>query len=56
MVLIDKFKYLPDELICNIISYTNVIAYRNGKYINRLKENYERDKLLERIPRPIYVG
>jgi hypothetical protein len=55
MILIEKFKDLPDELIIIIINYTNVVVYRNGKYIDRLKKNYERDVLLKRIPRPIYI-
>jgi hypothetical protein len=55
MKLIEKFKDLPDELIIIIINYTNVVVYRNGKYIDRLKKNYERDVLLKRIPRPIYI-
>lgn len=55
MNLIEKFKDLPDDLIIIIINYTNVVVYRNGKYIDRLKKNYERDILLKRIPRPIYI-
>jgi hypothetical protein len=55
MELIEEFRYIPHKIIRNIISYTDVIAYRNGKYIDRLKKNYERDVLLKRIPRPIYI-
>jgi hypothetical protein len=55
MDLIEEFRYLPNNVISNIIGYTDVISYRNGKYINRLKKNDERDVLLKRIPRPIYV-
>lgn len=51
--LIDKFKTLPDELIHNIVNYTDVIVYRHGKYINRLHYNDERYKILMSIPKPI---
>ena len=55
MELIEEFRHLPNKIINNIISYTDTIVYRNGKYIDRLKKNYERDVLIKRIPRPIYV-
>ena len=55
MELIEKFKHLPNKIIRNIINYTNVVVYRTGKYIDRLKKNHERELLLKRIPRPIYV-
>lgn len=54
--LIEKFKYLPDELIHIIINYTDVLVYRHGKYINRLNKADERYNLLTRIPRPITHG
>ncbi len=54
--LIDKFKNLPDELIHHIINYTNVLVYRHGKYINRLKKTDKRLKILENIPKPIKIG
>lgn len=38
MELIEKFKYLPDEIIHTIINYTDVIVNRHGKYINRIKK------------------
>jgi hypothetical protein len=38
MELIEKFKNLPDELIHMIINYTDVVVYRHGKYINRIKK------------------
>lgn len=56
MELIEKFKELPDELIHIIINYTDVIVYRHGKYINRIKKNDYRYNLLSRVPRPIYIG
>ena len=54
--LIDKFKYLPDELIHIIINYTDVIVYRHGKYINRLNKDDKRYDLISSIPRPIKIG
>ena len=56
MSLIDKFKFLPNVLINKIINYTNVITYRDGKYIDKISKNDERYKLLEKISRPIKVG
>jgi hypothetical protein len=56
MELLEEFRYLPNKIINNIISYTDTIVYRNGKYIDRLKKNHERERVLKRIPRPIYVG
>ena len=56
MSLIDKFKFLPLVLINKIINYTNVITYRDGKYIDKISKNDERYKLLEKISRPIKVG
>jgi len=54
--LIEKFKYLPDELIHIIINYTNVLVYRHGSYINRLNKSDNRYNLIYNIPRPIKVG
>jgi hypothetical protein len=54
--LIDKFKNLPDELIHNIINYTDVVVYRNGKYINRLNKKDERYKVVMSIPTPMKIG
>lgn len=56
MKLIDNFKYLPNDIVQNIVNYTDVIVYRYGKYINRIKKNDIRIILLTRIPRPIYNG
>ena len=56
MQLIEKFKYLPDEIIHIIINYTNIVVYRHGKYINRIKKNNDIDFLIKRIPRPIHIG
>lgn len=54
--LIEKFKYLPDELIHIIINYTDVIVYRHGKYINRLNKTDNRYNLVYSVPRPIFIG
>jgi|LakMenE01Jun11ns_1017448.scaffolds.fasta_scaffold8772207_1 hypothetical protein len=56
MKLIEKIKNLPDELIHMIINYTDVVVYRHGKYLNRIKKNDYMYNLLRRIPRPIYIG
>ncbi len=55
MELIDKFKKLPDELKHIIINYTNVIVYRHGKYINRVRKSDEKYRILYNIPKPISV-
>jgi hypothetical protein len=55
-ILSDKFKFLPDVLIQQIINYTNVVVYRNGRYINRLKINDKNYSNINKIPRPIRYG
>jgi hypothetical protein len=55
IMLLDKFKYLPDEIVQIIINYTNIVVYRNGKYINRLNKNDNRKYLVSNIPRPILI-
>ena len=54
--LIEKFKYLPDEIIHQIINFTDVVVYRHGKYINRINRGDNRYKIFERIPKPIKIG
>ena len=54
--LLEKFKYLPDELIQKIINYTDIVSYRHGKYINRINKNDNRYNLLKKITRPIFIG
>ena len=56
MELIEKFKNLPDEIIHIIVNYTDVVVYRHGKYINRFTKNDNRYTLLNKIPRPIFIG
>jgi len=47
------FSKLPIEIINKIINYTNVIVYRYGKYINRIKKDDKRYLKIFTIPRPI---
>lgn len=54
-MLIDKFKYLPDVIIHYILEYTNIIRYRHGKYIDRLKITDEHKCIIEKIPALIYT-
>ena len=43
----------PDELKQKILNYTNVITFRNGKYINKISPLDERYKLLQCVPKKI---
>jgi hypothetical protein len=57
MELIENFKYLPDTLIHKIVNYTDVLIYRNGKYISRFRKNDERYIILyHKIVKPVYIG
>ncbi len=49
-------KKLPIELVNKIINYTDVVAFRNGKYINRILKTDERYEKLNKIPKPMKVG
>jgi len=55
-ILIEEFKKLPDVIIHNIINYTDIVVYRNGKYINRILRQDKRYNVLKKIPIPIKVG
>ena len=48
------FSKLPSDMIINIIGYNDVISYRNGKYINKIKKDDDRRNLLMTIPKKIY--
>lgn len=54
--LIEKFKYLPDELVHIIVNFTDKLVFRHGKYLNRLHKDDERYRMVTKIPRPINVG
>jgi hypothetical protein len=47
---------LPIELVNKIINYTDVVAFRNGKYIDRIPKTDERYEKLNKIPKPMKVG
>ena len=44
------FSKLPMDIINIILSYDNIIRYRNGRYINRIANIDSRKSLLEKIP------
>ena len=48
------FSNLPTYIIAKIIEYNDVISYRTGKYINRIKNNDYRYQLLMTIPQKDY--
>jgi hypothetical protein len=47
---------LPIEIINKIINYTDVVVFRNGKYINRINKNDYRYKILNKKKEPIWLG
>ena len=47
---------LPIELINKIINYTDVVAFRNGKYINRIPKTDTRYTMLRNLVKPVKLG
>jgi hypothetical protein len=50
------FSKLPIEIINIIINYTDVVVYRNGKYLNRINKNDKRYDVIKKRRLPIYFG
>lgn len=46
-----KLHLLPQDIIRHIISYSDAVKYRNGKYMNQISKEDERYILLQTIPR-----
>jgi hypothetical protein len=49
------FANLPNVIINKILTYSHVIKYRNGKYIDSIPLNDTRYKIIEKISRPIKI-
>jgi hypothetical protein len=47
---------LPVDIINIIINYTNVIVYRNGKYLNRILQDDPRYNIIKKINQPIWFS
>ena len=47
---------LPIEIINKIINYTDVVAFRTGKYINRIPKTDARYEMLRNLVKPVKVG
>ena len=58
----DIFLVLPKEIIHHILSYSDAVKWRNGKYMNQIPKNDNLYVLLKKIPKPpifndnIYCG
>lgn len=50
------YSNLPIEIINIIINYTNIVVYRNGKYINRINKLDSRYNIIEKRKKPIWFG
>jgi hypothetical protein len=50
------FSQLPIEIINIIINYTDVVVYRNGKYLNRIQKNDKRYSIIKKRKLPIWFG
>ena len=49
-----KYSFLPEDIIHYILSYSDAIKYRNGKYMNQISRNDKRYRELIRLS-PIYL-
>jgi hypothetical protein len=47
--MLELFKLIPMDILINILSYDGSIKYRNGKFIDQIKNDDERYKLLNQI-------
>lgn len=50
------FSKLPIELINIIINYTDIVVYRDGKYLNRISKYDERYNMIKKRLSPIWFG
>jgi hypothetical protein len=48
-----KYSFLPEDIIHYILSYSDAIKYRNGKYMNQISRDDKRYRELNRLS-PIY--
>ena len=50
--MIQAFSRLPEFIINEIVSYDDVIRYRNGRWINRILKTDPRKTLIKSIAKP----
>jgi hypothetical protein len=50
------FSKLPIELINIIINYTDIVVYRNRKYLNRIPKDDKRYNIIKTRKLPICIG
>jgi hypothetical protein len=49
--MITLWKQIPNDMLNRILSYSGVIKYRNGKYINQIPNDDNRYCILQTIPK-----